>query len=105
GALLLVGLFTRTGCVAGAAFLLTTYLIAPPWPWLPGAPQSGGDYLFVNKNVIEMLALLALATTPARRWSGPGRRVTAVWAAALPARGPEPARLPPHREAMVAGLR
>ena len=42
----------------------------PPFPWLPTAPNNEGYYLFVNKNVIECLALLALATTASGRWLG-----------------------------------
>jgi uncharacterized membrane protein YphA (DoxX/SURF4 family) len=70
GAGLLLGLFTRFWCVLGAGFLLMTYLTAPPFPWLPAAPQTEGTYLFVNKNVIEMLALCVLATTFSGRWFG-----------------------------------
>jgi uncharacterized membrane protein YphA (DoxX/SURF4 family) len=70
GACLIVGLFTRTACVLSAGFLLMTYLCMPPFPWLPTAPNNEGYYLFVNKNVIEMLALLALATTASGRWFG-----------------------------------
>jgi uncharacterized membrane protein YphA (DoxX/SURF4 family) len=70
GACLLFGLFTRTACVAGAAFLLTLYLAMPPFPWLPETLRTEGHYLFVNKNVIEMLALLTLATTASGRWAG-----------------------------------
>src|SRR5262249_37778550 len=64
GACLLVGLLTRLNCWLAAGFLLMTYLAMPAFPWLPAAPQSEGTYLFVNKNVIEMLALCALGTLP-----------------------------------------
>jgi uncharacterized membrane protein YphA (DoxX/SURF4 family) len=67
---LLVGLFTRFWCVLGAGFLLLTYLTAPPFPWWPAPPQTEGNYLFVNKNVIEMLGLMVLATTASGRWLG-----------------------------------
>jgi uncharacterized membrane protein YphA (DoxX/SURF4 family) len=70
GACLIVGLFSRTACVLSAGFLLMTYLCFPPWPWLPAAPNSEGYYAYVNKNAIEMLALLALATTASGRWFG-----------------------------------
>lgn len=70
GACLLLGLFSRTSCVLSAVFLLTTYLCVPPWPWLPVPPNSEGYYAFVNKNVIEMLALFVLATTASGRWFG-----------------------------------
>lgn len=70
GACLIVGLFSRTACVLAAAFLLGTYLTFPPFPWLPSPPNNEGYYLFVNKNLIEMIALLALATTTSGRWFG-----------------------------------
>jgi uncharacterized membrane protein YphA (DoxX/SURF4 family) len=70
GACLLVGLFTRLNCILAAGFLLMTYLCAPPFPWLPVPPNSEGYYFYVNKNVIEMVALLALATTHSGRWLG-----------------------------------
>lgn len=70
GVCLIVGLFTRTACLLSAGFLVMTYLSMPPFPWLPSAPNNEGYYLFINKNVIEALALLALATTTSARWLG-----------------------------------
>jgi uncharacterized membrane protein YphA (DoxX/SURF4 family) len=67
---LLLGLFTRTACLGGAAFLLLLYLTVAPFPWLPEATRVEGHYYFVNKNLVEMLALLALATTHSGRWVG-----------------------------------
>jgi uncharacterized membrane protein YphA (DoxX/SURF4 family) len=70
GACLLMGLFTRTACVAGAGLLLLFFLAMPPLPWLPELPRAEGHYLYINKNIIEMVALLALATTRSGRWLG-----------------------------------
>ena len=70
GGCLLAGLLTRTNCVLAAGFLLMTYFCSPAWPWLPTAPNNEGNYLFINKNVIELFALLALAATPSGRWFG-----------------------------------
>jgi uncharacterized membrane protein YphA (DoxX/SURF4 family) len=70
GAALILGLFTQTACLGGAAFLLLIYLSMPPFPWLPENPRVEGHYFFVNKNLIEMLALLALATTRTGLWVG-----------------------------------
>jgi uncharacterized membrane protein YphA (DoxX/SURF4 family) len=75
GACLLLGLFTRVNCLLAGLFLLTTYLAVPPLPWLPVAGPSEGTYLVVNKNLIEMLALFALACLPTGRWFG----VDALW--------------------------
>lgn len=70
GGCLLLGFLTRTMAILGAVFLLTTYLFFPPFPWLPLPPQTEGNPIYVNKNVIEMLALLVLATTATGRWFG-----------------------------------
>lgn len=70
GACLLLGLFSRLGAFVGLTFLLMTYLAVPAFPWLPAPPAAEGNYLFVNKNVIEMLALAALMFLPTGRWFG-----------------------------------
>ena len=41
----------------------------PPWPGLPEGITEG-HYRFVNKNLIEMIACLALASTPNGLWIG-----------------------------------
>jgi len=70
GAGLLLGCFTRTACVGGAIFLLLLYLSVPPFPWLPEPTRVEGHYYYVNKNLIEMLALMVVATTRSGRWLG-----------------------------------
>ncbi len=70
GGFLLAGLFTRVACVLGAGFLVMTYLAHPPFPWYPSPPNTEGNPVFINKNVIECLALLALASMPTGRWMG-----------------------------------
>jgi len=70
GAGLLLGLFTRLWCVAGIGFLVMTYLAAPPWPWLPSPPPSEGNPLFINKNLIEAVALFVVLCHPTGRWLG-----------------------------------
>jgi len=70
GACLMAGLLTRLACLLGAGFLVMTYLAYPPFPWYPLPPNTEGNPVFVNKNVIEFLALLVLATFPTGRWMG-----------------------------------
>jgi uncharacterized membrane protein YphA (DoxX/SURF4 family) len=70
GGCLLLGLFTRTSAVAGALFLLMLYLAMPPFPGVPEVTRTEGKYFFVNKNLVEMLALLVLATTRSGQWIG-----------------------------------
>ena len=70
GTFIIAGLFTRLSCVLAAGFLVMTYLAHPAFPWYPLPPNTEGNPLFVNKNVIEALALLALAMYPTGRWLG-----------------------------------
>lgn len=70
GACLMFGLFTRVACLAAAGFLVMTYLAHPAFPWYPLPPNTEGNPVFVNKNVIECIALIALALYPTGRWLG-----------------------------------
>jgi uncharacterized membrane protein YphA (DoxX/SURF4 family) len=70
GGCLLLGLFTRTACILAAAFLASLYLAMPALPWVPENLRTEGHYFFINKNLVEMLALLVLATTQSGRWLG-----------------------------------
>lgn len=70
GFLLMIGLFTRLAALAGAVLLALFYFSAPPWPGLPPAPNAEGTYLYVNKNLIELIACLMLATTSSGAWGG-----------------------------------
>jgi uncharacterized membrane protein YphA (DoxX/SURF4 family) len=81
GGLLMLGLFTRLDCVLLAGFLVTTYFLWPPFPWLPASPLSEGNYAYVNKNLIELFALLALATTASGRWFGLDALLYRLWSA------------------------
>jgi uncharacterized membrane protein YphA (DoxX/SURF4 family) len=70
GAGLLLGFLTRLNCVGGALFLIMLYLALPALPWSPENIKAEGHYLFVTKNLILALALLALATTRSGMWFG-----------------------------------
>lgn len=69
GLCLMLGLFTPLAALGGAAYLLSFYLSMPPWPGLPEGITEG-HYRYVNKNLIEMLACLVLASTPNGLWIG-----------------------------------
>ncbi|MEW4531512.1 hypothetical protein [Maioricimonas sp. JC845] len=69
GILLLFGLFSRIAAVLGAVMMVMFYLPMPPWPGVPPAP--GPEHaLFINKNMIEAIALLGIAAMPTGRWFG-----------------------------------
>jgi uncharacterized membrane protein YphA (DoxX/SURF4 family) len=69
GICLIVGLLTRFSAVMAAVMLLSFYLAMPPLPGLP--PQPGPEHsLIVNKNLIEVFALLAIAAFPSGYWFG-----------------------------------
>ncbi len=70
GVCMIAGLFTPLAAVSAAAFLAMIYLAMPPLPGLPPNPKAEGNYLFVSKNLVEMLACLVIATTPSGHWVG-----------------------------------
>jgi uncharacterized membrane protein YphA (DoxX/SURF4 family) len=70
GACLILGLFTPVAALWAAGFLALIYLSVPPWPGLPASPIAEGSYWIVNKNLIEMLACLVIASTPSGLWIG-----------------------------------
>lgn len=68
GILLIVGFFSRLSALAGGLLVLSFYLVNPP---LPGIPLTGPEHsLIVNKNLIEVLALFALAFIPTGKFFG-----------------------------------
>ncbi len=69
GLLLIAGLFTRLAAVLAAVMLFSFYLAMPPFPGVPELPGPEHS-LIVNKNLIEVIALLAIAALPTGRWFG-----------------------------------
>ena len=71
GLCLMIGFCTRLACLGGAVFLVNVVLTQLPWPQIyPHAPAVVGHALIVDKNFVEMVAMLALAATPVGRWGG-----------------------------------
>ena len=66
---LVLGLFTRVAAIAGCALLMLYYLFNPPFIGLDPGPVEG-NYLLVNKNLIEAVILLYIAVTPLSRKLG-----------------------------------
>lgn len=57
---LFLGLFTRIACIAGTGLLLMYYAANPPF--LASSMPSEGHYFIVNKNLIESVILVILAS-------------------------------------------
>ena len=69
GGLLIAGFFTRISALLAAGMVLSFYLVNPPWPGMP--PQIGPEHSYIiNKNFIEVMALLALTFLPTGSWFG-----------------------------------
>ncbi len=69
GLCLLLGLFTRAAGIAAAGQLAVFFLASPPFPGLPAA-SMGGHFLYVDRNLIEMIAVALVAAAGAGRWAG-----------------------------------
>lgn len=60
GMSLIIGLFSRWACLGGIVLLGLYYFANPPFIGLGGASTLEGNYLIVNKNLIELIALWVL---------------------------------------------
>lgn len=67
---LILGLFTRIAAVAGAALLFVYYLNTPPVIGVEYLLPTDGNYLLVDKTLIESVALVALALFPTSQLFG-----------------------------------
>lgn len=67
---LVLGLFTRIASYAGAVLLLIYYLMNPPFIGLDPTGPLEGNYLLINKTLIEAVTLLLLAAFPGSRQFG-----------------------------------
>jgi thiosulfate dehydrogenase [quinone] large subunit len=61
---LIAGCFTQVATTAGIVLLLLYYVSTPPLVGLTYSIPTEGSYLFVNKNLIEMAALIVLVMFP-----------------------------------------
>jgi thiosulfate dehydrogenase [quinone] large subunit len=61
---LILGCFTRTAALAGMGLILLYYLCNPPFIGLYYSIPSEGNYLYVNKNIVEMGSLLVTFLFP-----------------------------------------
>ena len=63
GLALILGIFTRIASSSGIAMLAMYYLAYPPFGGFSYGAATEGNYLIVNKNLIELVCLLILAFT------------------------------------------
>ena len=70
GGLLMLGLFTRLASLAGIGFILLFYLCNPPFVGYFYSIPTEGSYLIVNKNIVELCALLVILVTGSGRFAG-----------------------------------
>ncbi len=71
GLCMILGFCTRLACLGGVAFLFNVFLTTWPVPGVyPELPDMIGHFLYISKDVIELIAMLALAAMPSGRWGG-----------------------------------
>ena len=73
GAGLIVGLFTRIASIAGIVLLAFYYLSHPAIIGVNYAMPTEGSYLWVNKNLIELLTLWVIVLFPTWKTIGMDR--------------------------------
>lgn len=87
GLLLMLGLFTRLASLAGIGLILLFYLCNPPFVGYFYAAPTEGSYLIVNKNLVELFALVVIFLTGSGRFAGMDRILSVLFgrAARVPA--------------------
>ena len=70
GLALILGLFIRLASWSGVTLLLMYYLAYPPFGGFSYGAPTEGSYLIVNKNLIELFAMILLALTESGQFFG-----------------------------------
>jgi thiosulfate dehydrogenase [quinone] large subunit len=78
GLLLILGLFTRLASLGAIGFILLFYLCNPPFVGYFYSIPSEGSYLIVNKNLVELGALIVILVTGSGRYAGLDRIVSGL---------------------------
>jgi len=78
GVLLILGLFTRLASIGGIGFILLFYLCNPPFVGYFYSIPTEGSYLVVNKNLVELAALLVIFATGSGKFAGLDRIVSGL---------------------------
>ena len=79
GVLLVLGLFTRLASLGGIGFILLFYLCNPPFVGYFYSIPTEGSYLIVNKNLVELGALVVILVTGSGRFAGFDRILHALF--------------------------
>jgi thiosulfate dehydrogenase (quinone) large subunit len=79
GVFLILGLFTRLASFAGIGFILLFYLCNPPLVGYFYSIPTEGSYLIVNKNLVELCALVVILVTGSGRFAGLDRLLHGVF--------------------------
>jgi thiosulfate dehydrogenase [quinone] large subunit len=75
---LVLGCFTRAAAASGILVILLFYLCNPPFVGYFYSIPMEGSYLVVNKNLVELAALVVVLVTPSGRAAGLDRIIHAV---------------------------
>jgi thiosulfate dehydrogenase [quinone] large subunit len=75
GLLLILGLFTRLASLGAIGFIVLFYLCNPPFVGYFYSIPTEGSYLVVNKNLVELGALVVVLVTGSGRFAGLDRIV------------------------------
>ncbi len=78
GISLFAGLFSKPGKIFGIVLLAMYYLAYPPFPGLGANMHVEGSYWIVNKNLIEIAALVVLSVFPSSYVTGIDRFLVLV---------------------------
>jgi thiosulfate dehydrogenase [quinone] large subunit len=70
GLALILGIFNRLATLTGIFLLLLYYFSHPAWAGLEYMFPSEGNYFIINKNIVEMMALLVLFFFPTGHVAG-----------------------------------
>jgi thiosulfate dehydrogenase [quinone] large subunit len=70
GTLLVLGLFTRLASLGAIGFIVLFYLCNPPFVGYFYSIPTEGSYLVVNKNLVELCALVVILVTGSGRFAG-----------------------------------
>jgi thiosulfate dehydrogenase [quinone] large subunit len=84
GVFLILGLFTRLASLAGIGLILLFYLCNPPFVGYFYSIPTEGSYLIVNKNLVEVCALVVILVTGSGRFAGLDRILHALFARRRP---------------------